>query len=223
MENQRLAGQLRLFKTLTIITVVLLLAAIVYGYQRRNAGYYLDQNGNPIQITQEMLDELFEVNDVLNIAEQPLTEKGATATARIDSVLTGRRIPVARAISKTDSFITWNKRKFNLVREITPYGFAFGKHRMRKMLMAIDSVNRILTAKGDTENLIYGVRAYLTLSKNHLAKNDRHLDLLFVPITKDGNNYIPLTPSAKKAISLGDEGNLMLNTSAPCPNVCGEW
>jgi hypothetical protein len=152
-----------------------------------------------------------------NRALSPSKVAARAGSVQIDSTL-GRVLTREEAIQKADSFKTWNRRPFGLGKRISPYGFAFGKERLRNLLAAIDQENRMLEAQGQTDKLIYGVRANLTFSRND-SREKRHLDLMFVPVMKNGKEY----DGALKMKMIMDGGNgMILNTSGPCPPVCDE-
>lgn len=213
--------QLRFYKILSLCSVGLLIVSAVYIYNRQNTPYYLDSDGNKIKINQEMLSELFELNNVINISDPELIKKWELLNANIDSGKTGRKLNISEVRQKKDSFNTWNKKKFNLVKEISPYGFAFGKQRIRKMLYEIDSTNSVLNKLQKQDSLIFGVRAYLTFSNNQLGKKSRHIDLVFVPIMKNGHTFYNLNKKDKKSVLTGPDP-MLLNTSSPCPKMCNE-
>ena len=89
------------------------------------------------------------------------------------------------------------------------------------MLSEIDSTNRELIRFQKQDSLIFGVRAYLAFSNNNQGKKNRHLDLVFVPIMKNGNSFYDLSSKGKKALASGDDP-MLLNTSSPCPKMCNE-
>lgn len=221
MDPKKISKQLKLLKVLLLITTSLLVGATIFILTQEDQNNFKDPNGGELTITQEMLVELFEFNDVVNISDQKMIEKWEKLNANIDSANTGRKIKLESVVSKKDSFDTWNKKKFNFVKEITPFGFAFGKQRIRKMLTEIDSTNRELLRLQKQDSLIFGVRAYLTFSNNQQGRRSRHFDLVFVPIMKNGHSYYDLSGKTKKALTGGDDP-MLLNTSSPCPKMCNE-
>lgn len=220
--TKKLYQQLKLFKALSVITTSLLVGVVIFIFTQRDENYFEDPEGNKFRVTQEMLGELYESNAVLSISDQELIEEWEQLNTNIDSGATGRKISLRDAISKRDSFNTWNKKKFNFVKEITPFGFAFGKQRIRKMLTEIDSTNRELIRLKKPDSLIYGVRAYLSFSKNKRGRKSRHLDLVFVPIMQNGNAYYNLSKTNPKALKTLQDDPMLLNTSSPCPKMCEE-
>lgn len=223
MKSVNLHRQLKLFKALTLIFSVLLTGAVILIFTSGNNNYFEDSQGHKFKITQPMLHELYELNSVMNISDPELIEAWEQLNVNIDSAKTGRKISLKNVISKRDSFNTWNKKKFNFVKEITPFGFAFGKQRIRTMLREIDSTNRELTKLKKTDSLILGVRAYLSFSRNQNGKKTRHLDLVFVPIMRNGNTFYNLKKYDHKVLTALRQNNpMLLNTSSPCPKMCDE-
>lgn len=223
MKPTNLQRQLALFKALTLISTLLLTGAVIFIFTRESATYFEDSQGNKLKITQPMLNELYEMNNVMSISDPELIDTWEQLNVNIDSGKTGRKIRLKDAISKRDSFNTWNKKKFNFVKEITPFGFAFGKQRIRTMLREIDSTNRELNKLKKTDSLIHGVRAYLSFSRNNNGKKSRHLDLIFVPIMKNGNTFYNLKKYTHKALGAARQNDpMLLNTSSPCPKMCEE-
>lgn len=219
--DKKLTQQLKLFKTLSLITTSLLIGATVFIFTQQNDSNLVDPDGNKFRVTQNMLNELFEFNEAINVSDPDLIKKWEQQNVNIDSGKTGQKIKLENVRNKKDSFNTWNKKKFNFVKEITPFGFAFGKQRIRKMLSEIDSTNRELIRVQKQDSLIFGVRAYLAFSNNNQGKKNRHLDLVFVPIMKNGNSFYDLSNRGKKELASSDDP-MLLNTSSPCPKMCNE-
>ncbi|HEY3402056.1 MAG TPA: hypothetical protein VGK59_01650 [Ohtaekwangia sp.] len=222
-------NNLNLFKALTLILSALLIGVIIYFNNREEENFLLDDDGNEIVddegnkilVTRSLIKELLSFNRAFNISDPVLIERWERANKNIDSVNTGKKLSQYQAYHKKDSFNTWNKKKVNFVKEITPFGFAFGKYRIRKLLAEIDSTNRRLEDRNSTDSLIYGIRAYLNFSRNHLKKKDRYFDLMLVPILKNGEPFFELKKKPEETMK-STSPTVIVNTSSPCPKMCNE-
>jgi len=201
------------YKILTYVLAIALIATVFYfKSQTEKLATFIDEKGNKVQREKGMLDELFAFNEVMEIDSETL-EKWKSLNSSFDPN-TGTPLPIDVAHRNLDSFRKWNKKKFNFIKEIKPNGFAFGINRIRTLVDMIDSINI------ENNNIIAGIRINLTHTPNTDKKKKPTIDALIIPIKADGNNYIDLT---------NDEGenyltpnDLLLNTSLPCPDNCGQ-
>ncbi|TCL10863.1 hypothetical protein EV198_1895 [Roseivirga ehrenbergii] len=195
------------YKTSTILLLIALIGVVIY-YQNlleRKTNLYANLMDD---IPEEELIEFFDFLDVGNDFD------GEWLLSDLDS-MTGKPLPYVRAKDKRDSFDTWNNWPLRVRRKIRPYGFYFGKYRIRELLNDIDSVN----ANGNGDEII-GVRAYLSRRKSR-DFNDQlthHLDLQFIPVKNGGKDYFDETFYNRTMDT--DSIDMLLNTSAPCPNNC---
>jgi hypothetical protein len=51
-------------------------------------------------------------------------------------------------------------------------------------------------------------------------KRGQYLDVMFVPVIKNGNSYYDL--SGMQTIKALTGNDMLLNTSSPCPDMCDE-
>ncbi len=195
-------------------------------------------SSNEISFTREDLKGIFDIpkfNKVVDLGKE-LTEELERKNKLLDSVKTGEPLTLYTASSRWRNFTEWNTRTGNFIREIKPNGFAFGKYRIRKMLKAIDEINKDIMKRGycgtpDSipaicDSLIYGVRLNLTFNK--VPGNKDYIDALFTPyIKKEGKSYFPIKTYGTKENNNGmkmtgddDPNDLLLNASIPCPNNC---
>ena len=203
-----------------ISSIVLAIAVVVLIYMNYSINSELEiaEAETDVAGDEELMTDYLDLVEVLRAGEN-VEEIQA---GRIDST-TGQALSVAEAKAKMDEFKKWNKGIFG--KKIIPYAFAFGKQRIRNMLVAIDSVNNSLPSS--SEEGIAGVRVYLTRTKPDArsAYKKPYLDLLFVPVKYDGNDY-PVTTVIKNTGSFastnqpGTGSDLLLNNSKPCPPYC---
>lgn len=130
---------------------------------------------------------------------------------RIHPKKTGKIIKHQKAKDKMAKFRKFN-RNANKKPIITPYAFAFGKENIKNMLAAMERENSHLGTHSTALDSIQGVRIYLTLTDTIPSKP--YLDLLFVPVRGDGSDYLQVDKN------MFARDSLLLNTSAPCPNLC---
>lgn len=175
---------------------------------------YQNIKGEEFNITQEHLIELREFNEVIYVDDAATNKGWEERNTIIDSLTTGAAISEEMANKKIKKFTDWNNQFGNLTRPIKPFGYAYGKGRIRAMLKKIDEINSKLI---DESEKIYGVRLYLSFTPRPGQATRNHLDLTFVPIKRNGKPYHNLLSASK--LNEGDD-NSLLNTSAPCPNEC---
>lgn len=237
------------YKTLSLMLAIVLIGTLAYFLllprpsiiekdgnkilmDQTNQSLVLEKDGEAVNFSFEELIGLFDMvdyNKVMDVDPSLIAEWEASNKV-IDSVDTGSPLDLNTAATRWRAFSQWNTRRYNLIREIKPNGFAFGKHRIRKMLNRIDAVNEGIMQRGDCgtpnsigavcDSLIYGVRLNLTFNKE--AGNKDHIDALFTPIKKDGKSYHPIRTYTRDntAKAQGDLDDMLLNASIPCPNNC---
>lgn len=124
---------------------------------------------------------------------------------------TGGFISLRDAKAMYKAYLKWG------VLQGQPHAFSIGTNRLRKMLDQIDIQNEIMDGNGDT-NTIEAVRIYLL---RRMTNNSPHLDIMLVPAKRNTTLFMQMDTA-----TLTDEKmellntNLIVNTSAPCPNMC---
>lgn len=210
-----LTQKARLFQWLTIVSVSGL-AIISYLYFTTDPQAEVrikNTEGESVNLSPQDIEALYQFNADLAFDNEEIQKQWRdNKEVRPE---TGDWVTTVEAEAKMTNFTTWNTRRFNFRKEISPRGFAFGLKRLKELTQRIDSVNtNILTHEPD-ELKIQGVRIYLTFSKIQ-SNRTRHLDLMMIPVLGNGNDYINL--STKSIATIGDE--MILNTSSPCPDNC---
>jgi hypothetical protein len=203
------------YKLLSVILFFLLLASNVYFlYFKTSASYeFIDENNETVVVSRNDIQEALNFFGTIHVNDQTLLNEWENRNKNI-SASSGTTLSIQEAATKLKEFKRWNTQVGNLVREIKPHGYAFGKERIRKMLNKMDSIN---TSHGT--DIIQGVRLYLTLTPRPNQSTRNHLDLLFVPIKKDGSPFYDFT--SESTLTSGNPDDMLLNTSVPCPDECG--
>lgn len=192
------------YKISTVLLLLTLIGVVIYYHNQvdrepKHSANFMDE------IPQ---DKLIEFLDFINVGND-FDKKWLSSD--LDS-MSGKPLPLETAQLKRREFDKWND--IGVRKLIRPYGFFFGKHRLREMLRDIDQINSV-----SSKEEIIGIRAYLTrtysTSFNGRLKN--HLDLQFIPVGTDGKDYLNYSNHVE---ILGDSIDMLLNTSAPCPNNC---
>lgn len=201
------------YKISTYALVILLLATVYYYNNRpEKQATFIDNKGNAIVIDEKFKEDISSYLELMSLDEK-FVQKLKSAT--IDSTETGIFQTRDEAKSKLESFKEWNKKFLRKKLKITPYGFAFGLNKMRRLLAAIDLENK--TNQNDPDNIIHGIRINLSKTFSYEDK-ETYLDAMIVPIMKNGKNYINITDDKVGILPPSDD--LLLNTSAPCPDMC---
>ncbi len=203
------------YKISTYVLAIVLIATVFYfKNQPTETKKFKDYKGNFIEYTQETQDEVNAFNEIMDVDEEVILE---WKNKEIDSINTGKALKISEAYTKLKDFSEWNNKLGNGIKQISPYGFAFGTQTIRNLLKAINKENRKMHQANNTTNLIYGIR--INLSHTIGPKGVPYLDALIVPIKKNGYNYIKITKADSVSLVTND---LLLNTSWPCPDNCSQ-
>ncbi|GHE74501.1 MULTISPECIES: hypothetical protein [Roseivirga] len=130
--------------------------------------------------------------------------------SRIDPEGTGSLISLKEAQDKMKVFNRENRRSSTADSlRITPFAFAFGSAHFDTLFSRIKRINEDIG--DDPEERVQGLRIYLTWN---IKNTPGHIDLLAVPVRGNGKDFVQVNPPNFL------EEEVVLNTSAPCPNNC---
>jgi hypothetical protein len=177
---------------------------------------FVNDKGEEFTITQKDIDSWYAFMDPLSVEDEAELAIWKQKNLNLDSTYGTPFSPVGAA-TKLKEFDDWNMPIGQLVRRLKPNGFAFGKNRLRKLLRGIDSLNNKTT---DPNKQIFGVRIYMTHTPRETEPKRNHLDLMFVPIKRDGTPFHGLFNKGQILTQVSDTTNTLLNTSLPCPDAC---
>lgn len=92
------------------------------------------------------------------------------------------------------------------------YGFTFGMNEFKKFAQKTDSLDSVSARR------MLGVRVYLSLKEMTVGTNKEvYQDVFLVPLDEKGNDLYDIDKCKKRKHR---NGGVVLNTSAPCPNMC---
>lgn len=149
-----------------------------------------------------------EIDEFISVMNNPPTIAQTQSNLTIHPDHTGAIISRDEAIEKMKHFKVVNGGSSPILKT---HAFAFGINNLKKMTDAIYRANAS-SGSSNAEELIQGVRAYLTWTGG--PSPNGYLDVLIVPVLGNGIDYIQIDKS-----NIFDE-DMILNTSAPCPNNC---
>lgn len=195
------------------LAILLLVTIFYYNSRSEEQATFIDDKGNEIVIDEKFKEDISSYLDLMTLDEKFVQK---LKDAKLDSTNTGVFQTRDEAKSKLGSFKEWNKKFLRNKLKITPYGFAFGLNKMRRLLAAIDRENK--TNHNEPDRIIHGVRVNLSKTYSYEDK-ETYLDVMIVPIMENGKNYINLTEDENSLLPPSDD--LLLNTSLPCPDNCG--
>ena len=208
---------MNIYKTLTFLLSV---AVIVLAYL-----YFQDRPDETATQTPQKTKE-FEDFSELETAYLELTELLNTSDKFDTTVFffffrrsTGKNLTLQQAIDKMDRFRQWNSPGGPGGKpKISPFAFAFGFDKIQTLIDESNDYNNGLPSE-DSLKTITGTRLYLTITRSRSVSGrmEPHLDLIFVPVLRSGNDYISLD------IDKGGDGDpMILNNSTPCPDLCDD-
>ncbi len=206
------------YKIATIVLVIALIASIIFlvnSLQKQKNSIEQLEEKTISETTAKKLEDYESLMNVLN-SNDTLNDLWQR-NGRVHPRRTGKPVSLNDAKKKIKSFRDWNGDFYTHIR---PFAFAFGIDNIEDMVKSIRQNNMNTTNPNDS---IKGVRIYLVHSDTLLPGNtkpSKYLDLLFVPVNKDGKDIYNLNaPITIDDISTALNKQL-LNTSSPCPNMC---